>query len=87
MRITEGLIKSQNEKRQKEIRDKENNSVAFEEDVGDYYMYMDRKPAGFLNDYRGVFDTKDEKALNTAPSIFDRTAIFHTKKNDGEDQQ
>ena len=42
----------------------------------------DYKPEGFLNGYRGVFDTTDEKSLNTAPSIFDKTAVFHTKKEE-----
>ncbi len=82
MRITEGLIKKTFDQNQKDIRAKEDKSVLFEEDVGDYLMYMDRKASGNLNDYRGVFDTKDEKSINTAPSIFDKTAIFHTKKEE-----
>ena len=80
MRITKELIKNNYDQNQKEIRKKEDQSMAFEEDVGDYLMYDNYKPEGFLNGYRGVFDTTDEKSLNTAPSIFDKTAIFHTKK-------
>ena len=80
MRITKELIKNNYDQNQKEIRKKEDQSMVFEEDVGDYLMYDDYKPEGFLNGYRGVFDTTDEKSLNTAPSIFDKTAIFHTKK-------
>lgn|GEM_PF-1452868 len=82
MRITEGLIKKNFDQNQKDIRAKEDKSMVFEEDVGDYLMYDDYKSEGFLNGYRGVFDTKDEKSLNTAPSIFDKTAIFHTKKEE-----
>ncbi len=80
MRITEGLIKKQFDQHQKDIRAKEDKSVVFEDEVDGYYMYDTRKAFGDLNDYRGVFDTKDEKSLNTAPSVFDRTAIFKTKK-------
>ncbi len=80
MRITKELIKNNYDQNQKEIRKKEDQSMVFEEDVGDYLMYDNYKPEGFLNGYRGVFDTTDEKSLNTAPSIFDKTAIFHTKK-------
>ena len=80
MRITKELIKNNYDQNQKEIRKKEDQSMVFEEDVGDYLMYDNYKPEGFLNEYRGVFDTTDEKSLNTAPSIFDKTAIFHTKK-------
>ena len=82
MRITKELVAKQYEQSQKEIRKKEDKSVLFEEDVGDYLMYDDFKPEGFLNNYRGVYDTTDEKSLNTAPSIFDRTAVFHTKKDE-----
>ncbi len=82
MRLTRDLVAKQYEQSQKEVRKKEDKSVVFEEDVGDYYMYDTRKWAGFLNSNRSVFDNKDETSINTAPSIFDKTAIFHTKKED-----
>ena len=82
MRITESLVKKTYDMRQKEIREKEDKSVIFEDDVDGYYMYDTPKWQGFINENRSVFDKKDDKSLNTAPSVFDRTAIFHTKKED-----
>ena len=84
MRITERLVKKTYDMRQEEIKKKESKSMIFEEDVGDYYMYEEPKWQGFINDKRSVFDTKDDKSINTAPSVFDRTAIFHTKKEDSD---
>ncbi len=84
MRITERLVKKTYDMRQEEIKKKESRSMIFEEDVGDYYMYEEPKWQGFINDKRSVFDTKDDKSINTAPSVFDRTAIFHTKKEDSD---
>ena len=82
MRITERLVKKNYDQRQEEIKKKESRSMIFEDDVGDYLMYMEPKWQGFINDKRSVFDRKDDKSLNTAPSVFDRTAIFHTKKDE-----
>ena len=84
MRITESLVKKTYDLRQEEIKQKENRSMIFEEDVGDYLMYDEPKWQGFINENRSVFDQKDDKSLNTAPNIFDRTAIFHTKREDSE---
>ena len=82
MRITERLVKKNYDQRQEEIKKKESRSMIFEDDVGDYLMYMEPKWQGFINDKSSVFDRKDDKSLNTAPSVFDRTAIFHTKKDE-----
>ena len=82
MRITESLVKKTYDMRQEEIKKKESKSVVFEDEVDGYYMYDTPKWQGFINENRSVFDQKDEKSLNTAPSIFDKTAIFHTKKEE-----
>ena len=84
MRITESLVKKTYDMRQQEIKRKEDQSAIFEEDVGDYYMYDEPKWQGFINDNKSVFDKKDDRSLNTAPNVFDRTAIFHTKREDSE---
>ena len=42
--------------------------------------YKDREKQPFLNDYKGVFAEKDEKAINKMPSVFDATTIFDTRK-------
>ena len=81
MRITDNLVAKNYRESQKEVRKKEDKSVVFEDEVDGYYMYMDRQPSKFLNDEKGVFDTTDLKSLNTAPSVFDRTAIFRTVKD------
>ena len=46
-----------------------------EDDMG--YAYDEHKLSKPLNTQRSVFDNVDDKSINTAPSIFDRTAIFH----------
>ncbi len=50
-----------------------------EDDMG--YAYSEPIRWGYLNDYKGVFaNNDDENALNTAKSVFDKTAIFHVKQ-------
>ncbi|MBQ8912801.1 MAG: hypothetical protein IJ054_01995 [Lachnospiraceae bacterium] len=52
-----------------------------EDEMG--YAYDERFNYGFLNDNKGVFvNNDDENALNTAKSIFDRTAVFHVKNDE-----
>ena len=36
-----------------------------------------------INSKKSVFDTPDETSINTAKSVFDRTAIFHTNSQEG----
>lgn len=79
MRITDRLIENQNKVIRKEIRDKEDNQPEFQDEEEGYFMYTDRPYFGDLNSNRSVFDTTDTTSINTAPSVFDRTAIFHTK--------
>jgi len=49
------------------------------EDEEDTLSYMERKKMPFLNEEEGVFAVKDTTSLNTAPSVFDRTAVFRTR--------
>ena len=54
------------------------------QDEPDGLAYMPREKRPFLNEEKGVFASKD-KSLNTAPSVFDATAIFKVG-NKNEDQ-
>ncbi|MBQ7724846.1 MAG: hypothetical protein K6A90_13910 [Lachnospiraceae bacterium] len=46
------------------------------EDEPDYAAYIERERHPSLNEYRGVFTSKDEKAINRRPDVFERTAVF-----------
>ena len=48
-----------------------------EDEMG--YAYEEPVKWGYLNDYKGVFADDDDNAINTAKSVFDRTAVFKTK--------
>ena len=50
-----------------------------EDEMG--YAYEEPVKWGYLNDYKGVFADDDDNAINTAKSIFDKTAIFKTKED------
>ena len=47
-----------------------------EDEMG--YAYADRPPFVFLNRDKGAFANPDEHSLNTAPSVFEKTAVFKT---------
>ncbi len=51
-----------------------------EDEMG--YAYDEPVKWGFLNDYKGVFADDDEDALNTAKSVFEKTAVFHVDRDD-----
>ncbi|MBR4514106.1 MAG: hypothetical protein IKO61_04395 [Lachnospiraceae bacterium] len=50
-----------------------------EDEMG--YAYEEPVKWGYLNDYKGVFADDDDNAINTAKSVFDKTAIFRTKED------
>ncbi len=50
-----------------------------EDEMG--YAYDEPVRWGYLNDYKGVFAGDDDDSINTAKSVFDRTAIFTTKED------
>lgn len=53
---------------------------ADEDEMG--YAYQDEPALGFLNENPGVFANKDdEKAINTAKSVFDRQAVFRVNSD------
>ncbi|MCR5012312.1 MAG: hypothetical protein K6A72_08215 [Lachnospiraceae bacterium] len=46
-------------------------------------MYRPAERRKYLNDSDDVFTQKDVKSLNTAPSVFDRGAVFKSVRTDG----
>ncbi len=44
----------------------------------DWMIYKNAEKQPFLNENEGVFALKDRAALNTAPSVFESTAVFKT---------
>ncbi len=50
-----------------------------DEDDEEYLMYAEREKQPYFNKDQGVFQHTDMKSLNSAPNVFDATALFHTK--------
>ncbi len=48
------------------------------EEEPDWMLYEKREREEPLNRYRGSFDKKDERSINTAPSVFEKGTIFKT---------
>ncbi|MCC8140629.1 MAG: hypothetical protein LIO67_10110 [Lachnospiraceae bacterium] len=68
MRVTDKLIEDAKKRaRQPEPED---------EDMDEY---MERTRRSYLNEDKGVFDRTPFDGFNSAGSVFDRTAVFHTK--------
>lgn len=44
----------------------------------EWLMYAEREKQPYFNKNRGVFEQTDKKAINSAPSVFDQTAVFKT---------
>ncbi len=76
MQLTERMLREN-----RELEKKKNTQVvqyAEEDETG--MMYMPRPATKFINSGESVFDNKDETSINTAKSVFDRTAIFTVKR-------
>ena len=79
MRLTERML-NENKKLNKQKAKETNFQLDPEED--DMGMaYMPRPKIGYLNENKGVFDNEDETSINTAKSVFDKTAVFHVEQN------
>ncbi len=50
----------------------------------DWMIYDVRKRQNSIDKDRGVFDVDREHAINTAKSVFDAQAIFHTSPGTGD---
>ena len=84
MRLTDRMIQEQNRNRLQRERETENQQEENQEDETGM-IYRPRPRWGYLNDNKGIFDVKDETSINTAPSIFDRTAVFRVSKREDEE--
>ncbi len=85
MRFTDRIIEEQRKSRLQQERETDNQQDENQEDeMG--LAYKPRPRMRFLNENRGIFDNKDDHSINTAPSIFERTAIFHVGDRDNEER-
>ncbi len=48
----------------------------------DWLIYKERERQPWLNKDKGVFSETDKKALNKAPSVFERGTLFQTDDRD-----
>lgn len=80
MRLTDRTLYGMKElNRQKK---KQNDVQQDQDDDVTGMAYMPRPKPVFLNNDKGVFDNQDEESINTAKSVFDRTAVFHVSGGD-----
>ena len=79
MQFTERLIRAENRRRLENER-----QTDFQQDDADEmgYAYRERKPFVFLNQDKGAFESKDETSINTAPSVFEKSTVFHATRDD-----
>ena len=78
MKLDERLLQEQRElgkKNSKQIRARQDPE---EDETG--MAYMPRPVSKYINSGDSVFDNKDETSINTAKSVFDRTAIFTVER-------
>lgn len=77
MKLTDRMLyetKKYNQQKKKE------NDIQQDQDEDETGMaYMPRPDLVFLNENKGVFANDDNSSINTAKSVFDRTALFHTE--------
>jgi len=77
MRLTERVLNEE----KRSIREKKEKKVFWENEEDNMgYMYEDAPKWKPLNEDEGVFVNKDDKSINTAPSVFERTTLFRVTK-------
>ncbi|MCR5278206.1 MAG: hypothetical protein K6E19_02085 [Lachnospiraceae bacterium] len=67
-------------KQNKELQKKKQKRT-FDDDGEDTLTYAPWKVMEPLNKYKGAFNDNSGSGINTAQSVFDRTAVFHTGKD------
>ena len=70
--INDELVRKNKEKNDKDIKI----GSGYYDEEEETYMYDVRKPQAFINEGAGVFDISKQTGINTAKSVFDRTALF-----------
>ncbi len=79
MKLTERVLKEK-KRNEQEKKDKTQFWQNEEDNMG--YMYEDAPRWKPLNEDGGVFANKDDKSINTAPSVFERTTLFRVTNTD-----
>ncbi len=77
MKLTERVL-NEGKRAIREKKDKKDFWENEEDNMG--YMYEDAPKWKPLNEDEGVFANKDDKSINTAPSVFERTALFRVTR-------
>ena len=81
MRFTDRLINEQRKNHLQQERQTDNQQEENQEDETGM-TYQPRPRWGFLNDTKGIFAEGRPKGINSEPSVFDKTAIFHVKRKE-----
>ncbi len=79
MRLTDRTIQNQNQRRLQGER-----QTDLQQDDADEtgYAYSPAPPHVFLNENKGAFFSKDDTSINTAPSVFEKTTVFHVNQSE-----
>ncbi len=85
MRLSQRLI-DENKKNEKDKRRKAYDRRQAEDEDVETLTYHEPIKTGYLNDSKSVFQSDMGKGINTDPDIFERTAIFKTKKKENTEQ-
>ncbi len=70
--LNERLALEQEKKKQERAK------AAAEEEDEETLRYDVRPKQASINEDSGVFNIKKQTGINSAPSVFDKTAVFHT---------
>ncbi len=79
MQLTDRTINNMQEAGKQKRKANEIKFAQEDEDV-ETLTYMPTPAFKYLNENRGVFDNTDETSINTAKSVFDRTAVFKVSR-------
>ncbi len=79
MQLTDRTINNMQEAGKQKRKANEIKFTQEDEDV-ETLTYMPTPAFKYLNENRGVFDNTDETSINTAKSVFDRTAVFKVSR-------
>lgn len=79
MQLTDRTINNMQEAGKQKRKANEIKFTQEDEDV-EALTYMPTPALKYLNENRGVFDNTDETSINTAKSVFDRTAVFKVSR-------
>ncbi len=79
MQLTDRTINNMQEAGKQKRKANEIKFTQEDEDV-ETLTYMPTPAFKYLNEDRGVFDNTDETSINTAKSVFDRTAVFKVSR-------